>query len=55
MNILIRPETQNDYHGIKKINDLAIKQTNEGILIVKLQLSPAFIPELKNIRQNLMM
>ena len=46
MNILIRPETKSDYPAVKKVNDLAFNQPNEGILVEKLRNNPAFIPEL---------
>jgi putative acetyltransferase len=39
----IRPEKPADYPAIKRINDLAFGQQNEGVLIEKLRLEPAYI------------
>jgi predicted N-acetyltransferase YhbS len=46
MNFLIRPEKTEDYPAIKKLNDLAFHQPDEGMLIEKLRLKPGFIAEL---------
>ncbi len=46
MEINIRPETFKDYAGIKKVNDLAFNQPNEGILIEKLRSKIEFIKDL---------
>lgn len=46
MQINLRPETINDYAGIKNINDLAFGQADEGLLIEKLRLNPDFIDKL---------
>ena len=46
MNVLIRSEEKNDYEAIKKINDLAFNQINEGVMIEKLRDNPEFIAEL---------
>jgi putative acetyltransferase len=46
MNIKIRHETASNYPAVKKVNDLAFNQPDEGILVDKLRLNPAFIPEL---------
>ncbi|MBC8314546.1 MAG: N-acetyltransferase [Bacteroidales bacterium] len=46
MQLTIRPETKQDYSAIKKVNDLAFKQENEGTLIEKLRINPEYIPEL---------
>jgi putative acetyltransferase len=46
MSILIRQETASDYTAVKKVNDLAFNQPDEGILVDKLRLNPKFIPEL---------
>ena len=37
MNVLIRSEEKNDYEAIKKVNDLAFNQINEGVMIEKLR------------------
>ncbi|MCK4750237.1 MAG: N-acetyltransferase [Bacteroidales bacterium] len=42
----IRPEKPADYPEIKRINDLAFGQQNEGVLIEKLRLEPAYIRDL---------
>jgi len=46
MDIKIRNEKEADYLQIKKVNDLAFKQENEGILVDKLRQNPKFIGEL---------
>ena len=46
MNILIRSEEKKDYDGIKKVNDLAFGQINEGIMIEKLRDNSDYISEL---------
>lgn len=46
MNVLIRSEEKNDYEAIKKVNDLAFNQINEGVMIEKLRDNPEFIAEL---------
>ena len=46
MNIFIRPEEKSDYSDIKKVNDLAFKQKNEGLMIEKLRDNPKFLAEL---------
>ncbi|MCK4746941.1 MAG: N-acetyltransferase, partial [Bacteroidales bacterium] len=45
-NLRIRPEKPVDYPAIKTINELAFGQTQEGILIEKLRLEPAYIRDL---------
>jgi predicted N-acetyltransferase YhbS len=42
----IRPEKPVDYPAIKAINELAFGQAQEGILIEKLRLEPAYIRDL---------
>jgi len=37
MQVIIRPETENDYIQIKNVNDAAFGQENEGILVEKLR------------------
>jgi putative acetyltransferase len=46
MNIEIRPEKPEDYPAIKRVNDLAFEQPNEGLLVEELRRNPHFIPEL---------
>ena len=46
MKIKIRHETINDCPEIRKVNDLAFKQPNEGLLIEKLRLNSDFIDKL---------
>ena len=46
MKITIRQETIHDYSQIKKVNDEAFGQENEGNLIDKLRFNPGFIPGL---------
>lgn len=46
MEIVVRPETPQDYPAITKINDLAFEQPNEGRLIEKLRHNKAFISRL---------
>jgi putative acetyltransferase len=46
MIILVRSEEKNDYEAIRKINDLAFNQINEGVMIKKLRDNPDFIAEL---------
>jgi putative acetyltransferase len=46
MNIEIRPEKPDDYPAIKRVNDLAFGQPNEGLLVEELRRNPRFIPEL---------
>jgi predicted N-acetyltransferase YhbS len=46
MQIIIRPETENDYAKIAKVNELAFGQKNESLLIEKLRNTSDFIPEL---------
>ena len=51
MQTTIRSEKPGDYPGIKKVNDLAFGQPNEGILIEKLRENSAFIKELSLITE----
>ena len=51
MQTLIRNEKPGDYPGIKKVNDLAFGQPNEGVLIEKLRENSAFIKELSLIAE----
>jgi len=46
MQIIIRPETEDDYSKIAKVNELAFGQKNECLLIEKLRNTSDFIPEL---------
>ncbi len=46
MRTIIRPEAEDDYDKITKINSLAFGQENEGRLVEKLRSSENFIPEL---------
>jgi len=46
MNIIIRQEVKADHTRIKKINDNAFEQENEGTLVNKLREKDLFIPEL---------
>ena len=46
MNVIIRSEEENDYILIKKINDSAFNQNNEGVMIEKLRDNPEYISEL---------
>lgn len=52
MNIIIRPETEEDQSGIKVINDLAFGHNNEGILIRKLRNTRDFIPGLSLVAES---
>lgn len=49
LNIKITHETVGDYEAIKKINDLAFGQEDEGRLVEKLRKKNDFIPELSSI------
>jgi predicted N-acetyltransferase YhbS len=51
MKTSIRHEKSSDYPGIKKVNDLAFGQSNEGILIEKLRENSSFIKELSLIAE----
>ena len=51
MQTTIRSEKSGDYPGIKKVNDLAFGQPNEGMLIEKLRENSAFIKELSLITE----
>ena len=42
----IRPENTDDYPAIKRVNDLAFGQPNEGLLVEELRRNPRFVPEL---------
>ena len=44
--VIIRPETEKDYAKIKKVNDLAFGQKNEGLLVEKLRQTENYIPKL---------
>lgn len=46
MKITITPEKEKDYEHIKKVNDLAFNQINEGQLVDKLRNTPCFVREL---------
>jgi predicted N-acetyltransferase YhbS len=46
MDVLIRPEEKKDYEEIKKLNDLAFGQSNEGKMIEHLRDNSKYIPEL---------
>ena len=46
MKIVLRQEKAENYSSIKKVNDLAFGQPDEGILVDKLRKNPAFIKEL---------
>ena len=46
MDIEIRPENPDDYPAIKKVNDLAFEQPNEGLLVEGLRRNPRFVPQL---------
>lgn len=46
MRIIIRPETEKDYPGIAKVNQLAFGQINESLLIEKLRNTTDFISDL---------
>jgi putative acetyltransferase len=46
MNILVRPETKEDYGAITHINDLAFGQLNEGELVKSMRERNNFITEL---------
>lgn len=45
-DIIIRPETPDDYDSITQINNAAFGQKNEGLLVENLRKNPAFIPQL---------
>jgi predicted N-acetyltransferase YhbS len=42
---IIRKETSDDYKEIKKVNDLAFKQIQEGELIESLRKRKKFVPD----------
>lgn len=42
----IRAENPDDYPAIKRVNDLAFGQPNEGMLVGELRRNPSFVPEL---------
>jgi putative acetyltransferase len=44
--VIIRPETEKDYEKIKRVNDLAFGQKNEGLLVEKLRQTSNYIPAL---------
>jgi putative acetyltransferase len=46
IDLIIRPETENDFMDITKVNNLAFDQANEGLLVEKLRNTPDYIPEL---------
>jgi predicted N-acetyltransferase YhbS len=46
MSEIIRPESSKDYERITKVNDLAFKQPNEGLMISALRRNKKFIPDL---------
>lgn len=46
MNIALRPENPQDYHGISRVNDLAFKRKAEGKLIEELRISGNFKKQL---------
>jgi predicted N-acetyltransferase YhbS len=46
MNIAIRPEHKDDYDSIKRINDEAFGQENEGLLVSALRKTSKYIPNL---------
>ena len=45
MNLIIRQESEKDYHGITRCNDLAFKQKGEGVLVEAIRKNPKYIPE----------
>jgi len=46
MNLIIRQESEKDYRGITRCNDLAFKQKGEGVLVEAIRKNPKYIPEL---------
>lgn len=48
---MIRQEKTSDFEGIKKVNDLAFGQENEGILVEMLRDNPDFIKQLSLIAE----
>jgi len=46
VQIIIRPEQEKDYLTIKKVNNLAFGQENEGNLVEKLRKNQEYVPEL---------
>ena len=46
MKIVLRQEKAENYSSIRKVNEIAFRQPNEGILVDKLRENPAFIKEL---------
>lgn len=46
LQIKIRRETEEDYDKIKRVNDLAFGQKNEGLLVEKLRQTVNYIPAL---------
>jgi putative acetyltransferase len=52
MKITIRPEATSDYCAIKKVNDLAFGQPNEGLLVEKLRQNPDFIAALSLVAEK---
>lgn len=51
MKATIRQEKVSDFEGIKKVNDLAFGQENEGVLVEKLRENPAFKKQLSLIAE----
>lgn len=52
MNITIRPEQINDYDSIKRINDEAFGQKNEGLLVNALRKTSEYIPSLSLVAES---
>jgi putative acetyltransferase len=46
MDIVIRKEAQQDHPHVRRVNDLAFGQPNEGAMVEQLRSNPRFIPEL---------
>jgi len=52
MNLIVRQESEKDYHCITQCNDLAFKQKGEGTLVEAIRKNPKFIPELSLVAED---
>ncbi|MDY6795052.1 MAG: N-acetyltransferase [Actinomycetota bacterium] len=46
LNLTIREEIPSDYGAIRRVNDLAFEQPDEGLMVDALRRNPRFVPEL---------
>ena len=53
LKISIRQEVFSDFGGTKNVNDLAFGRQSEGLLVEKLRMNPAFVPQLSLVAEVL--